>query len=72
MRWVARQLAAIAALDPRPLAEARLLERRLVGNCRDFSVLLAALLREQGTPARARCGFGRYFLPDQIGTASAH
>lgn len=35
-----------------------------MGNCRDFSVLLAALLRQQGTPARARCGFGRYFLPN--------
>lgn len=64
LRWVARQLQRIAALDPRPLAEARPLERRLVGNCRDFSVLLAALLRQQGTPARARCGFGRYFLPN--------
>jgi hypothetical protein len=66
LRWVARQLARIAELDPRPLAEARPPERRLVGNCRDFSVLLAALLREQGTPARARCGFGRYFLPNHF------
>jgi len=64
LRWVAPQLARIAELDPRPLAEARPPERRLVGNCRDFSVLLAALLRQQGTPARARCGFGRYFLPN--------
>jgi hypothetical protein len=35
-----------------------------VGNCRDFSVMLTTILRHQGVPARARCGFGRYFLPD--------
>ncbi len=64
LRWVSRQLARIVELDPRPMPEARPPERRLVGNCRDFSVLLAALLRHTGTPARARCGFGRYFLPN--------
>ncbi len=63
LRHVTRQLARIQELDPSPLAVARPVERRLVGNCRDFSVLLTALLRRQGTPARARCGFGRYFLP---------
>ena len=66
LRWVAPQLRRILALDGRPLAEARPPERRLVGNCRDFSVLLAALLRNQGIPARARCGFGRYFLPNHF------
>jgi hypothetical protein len=35
--------------------------QKLIGNCRDHSVLFAALLRHQGIPARARCGFGRYF-----------
>ncbi len=34
---------------------------KLVGNCRDHSLLYAALLRAAGIPARARCGFGRYF-----------
>jgi hypothetical protein len=38
-------------------------EQRLIGTCRDFSVLLAALLRLKGIPARARCGFGAYFTP---------
>lgn len=64
LRWVIRHLARLHELDPRPLYEARAPEKRLVGNCRDFSVLLAALLRYQGIPARARCGFGRYFLPN--------
>ena len=64
LRWVVRQLARIIELDDRPLYEARPLEQRLVGNCRDFSVLLTTILRHQGVPARARCGFGRYFLPN--------
>jgi hypothetical protein len=34
---------------------------KLIGNCRDHSVLYAALLRHVGIPARARCGFGGYF-----------
>ena len=33
-------------------------ERRFVGNCRHFTVLLCAFLRARGVPARARCGFG--------------
>jgi hypothetical protein len=43
------------------LAEPRPPERRFVGNCRHFTVLLCALLRARGVPARARCGFGTYF-----------
>jgi hypothetical protein len=63
LRHVPRQLARLLELDPRPLTEARPPERRLVGNCRDFSTLLTAMLRARGLPARARCGFGRYFEP---------
>jgi hypothetical protein len=54
-------LAEIAARDPRPLDVARPPEARLPGNCRHFAVLMAAMLRAHGTPARARCGFGGYF-----------
>ena len=42
-------------LAARPPAE------RTVGVCRHFTLLHVALLRAQGTPARARCGFGGYF-----------
>src|SRR5947208_2167864 len=38
-RPVRVMLARLAALDSRPLAEARPAERRLVGCCRDFTVL---------------------------------
>ena len=53
----------ILALDPRPLAQPRPPERRFVGNCRHFAVLLSAFLRAHGVPSRARCGFGAYFDP---------
>jgi hypothetical protein len=66
LRYARRQLDRILELDPRPLTEPRDPEKRLVGNCRDFSVLLTAMLRHQGVPARARCGFGRYFRPQRF------
>ena len=50
-------------IDPSPLGRARPPERRLVGTCRDFTTFMTALLRAKGIPARARCGFGTYFLP---------
>lgn len=61
IRSAAGMVARILELDGRPLAEARPPERRFVGNCRHFTVMLCALLRAQGVPARARCGFGGYF-----------
>jgi hypothetical protein len=64
IRATAPKLARILVLDDRPLTEERPLEKRLVGNCRDFSVMMGAMLRHQGVPARARCGFGTYFVPD--------
>ena len=63
IRSVAHKLARIREIDDSPLTVKRPLEKRLVGNCRDFSVLLCAILRHQGVPARARCGFGTYFKP---------
>jgi hypothetical protein len=63
LRDVASLLARVEALDDRPLTESRPPDRKVVGNCRDFSVLMAGLLKAKGIPARARCGFGRYFVP---------
>ncbi len=64
LRTMQRRLAKTVALDQRPLTDTRSLDKKLVGNCRDFSLFLTALLRHVGIPARARCGFGVYFLPD--------
>lgn len=56
-----RMLGHLMAEDGRPLTVPRAPESRLAGNCRQITVLLVALLRSQGLPARARCGFGGYF-----------
>jgi hypothetical protein len=63
LRTMPRRLGRMLEIDLRPLSQPRPLEKKLVGNCRDFTLLLISLLRHQGVPARARCGFGAYFLP---------
>lgn len=65
LRSARARLARILELDSRALVEARPPERRVVGNCRDYSVMLATILRHHGVPARARCGFGRYFMSNR-------
>lgn len=66
LRPVARVLDRLLAEDDRPLAVARSPEARLAGNCRQFTVLMVAMLRARGVPARARCGFGGYFVPGRF------
>lgn len=63
LRTMEKRLARTLELDPRPLNVPRPLELKTVGNCRDHTLLLVSILRSQGVPARARCGFGTYFLP---------
>ncbi len=66
LRWMEKRLARTLELDAHPLTEVRSIERKLLGNCRDHSLLLVSMLRHQGIPARARCGFAAYFLPDHF------
>ncbi len=61
IRPIADVLATIANRDPRPLTSVRAPGDRYVCVCRSFTLLLVAILRHQGVPARARCGFGTYF-----------
>jgi hypothetical protein len=63
IRRVAEMLARIREMAAIPLTIPRPPEMKLVGNCRDFATMLCAMLRHQGVPARARCGFGAYFTP---------
>jgi hypothetical protein len=63
LRSVHDKLDALLALNDRPLAVARPVDKRLVGRCHHFALLLVAMLRAHGVPARARCGFGSYFNP---------
>ena len=64
LRSMHAKLARLREIDARPITDPRPPENRLVGNCRDFSLILTSLLRSKGIPARLRCGFGAYFLPD--------
>ncbi|WP_239152271.1 transglutaminase-like domain-containing protein [Virgisporangium aurantiacum] len=61
LRRIEQVLEHALSIDPAPLTTARPPAKRAPGNCRHFTVLLVALLRAQGVPARARCGFGMYF-----------
>lgn len=63
---VAERLIAILAADPSWLGQPRRPEKRSIGTCRDFALLTCALLREQGIPARVRCGFARYLAPGRF------
>jgi Transglutaminase-like superfamily len=60
-RPLTEMLERLMASDSRPLTVPREPAGRLTGDCRHFTVLTVAMLRAQGTPARARCGFGGYF-----------
>ena len=61
VRAVENILDDILTRDGRPLSVVRPINERQVGVCRHFTLLHVAMLRTQGIPARARCGFGAYF-----------
>jgi hypothetical protein len=50
-------------ISPEPIDVPRAPIDRTIGTCRDFTLVYVALLRAQGIPARARCGFSSYFDP---------
>jgi hypothetical protein len=60
---VAERLDLILAADQASLAVPRPPAARSTGTCRDFALVLCALLRQTGTPARVRCGFADYLHP---------
>src|SRR5215207_5355571 len=66
LRSMECRLARTLELDWSPLMAPRSHENKIVGNCRDFSVTLASMLQSKGVPARPRCGFGAYFLPNHF------
>jgi hypothetical protein len=68
LRSLVQKLDRLRALDDQPLLAARPVERRLLGRCHHYTLLLVALLRAGGVPARARCGFAMYFnsVPDVV------
>jgi Transglutaminase-like superfamily len=62
-RYAERMLARLAELADQPLVQDRAPSQRIVGCCRDFTVLFLAIARQHGIPARARVGFAGYFEP---------
>lgn len=63
-RYAESMLHRLHELAAQPLTTARQPAQRLVGCCRDFTVLFLTFARHQGLPARARVGFATYFVPD--------
>ncbi|MFC1997738.1 transglutaminase family protein [Chloroflexota bacterium] len=66
IRMVSDKLDRIQQLDNRLLTETRPPKKRLVSICRDFALMLTALLRQNGVPARVRYGFATYFFPPDV------
>ena len=63
-RWVERILDTDQGRHAAPLSAPRPETERVVGCCRDFTLLTVAALRHKGVPARSRIGFAGYFHPD--------
>jgi hypothetical protein len=63
LRPIAQRLARILELDRQPLYVTRPPERRALGRCNAFALMLVAMLRAKGVPARSRVGFAAYFNP---------
>ena len=62
LRYADDMLARLAELDAELLNAERAATDRILGCCRDYTVLFVALARRLGIPARARVGFSDYFV----------
>lgn len=61
LRTVFQMLEKIMRINSQSLTIPREPKQRLVGMCRDYSLLLVSFLRYQGYNARMRVGFANYF-----------
>ena len=62
-RYAEDMLARLRQLADQPLDQPRQPSQRVVGCCRDFTVLFLSIARAHAVPARARVGFATYFVP---------
>ncbi len=60
-RWVEAMLSTDQKRNGTPLATPREPFDRIVGCCRDYTLLMVSALRHKGIPARSRIGFSNYF-----------
>jgi hypothetical protein len=58
---IANLLDSIFKTDAQRVQIRRPPEKRAVGTCRDFALMLCSFLRVKGVPSRVRCGFAAYF-----------
>jgi len=63
LRYAEAILGRLRELNP-VLDGERLATERVLGCCRDFTLLYVTLLRHHGIPARTRVGFGDYLIPE--------
>lgn len=63
LRSIEEKLIYLNKLGYNHVSDKKKIEDKMLGICRDFSVMAAALCIETGIPARARCGFATYFQP---------
>ncbi len=63
LRYAADMLARLHELNPAPLGGPRAPTERIVGCCRDFTLLFVSMARHHGIPARSRVGFAGYLAP---------
>lgn len=64
LRYASDMFARLHELNPAPLDQERPPTERIVGCCRDFTLLFVSMARHHGIPARSRVGFAGYLAPD--------
>lgn len=62
LRYADEQFARLAELKPGPFGAEREPTERILGCCRDFTLLFVSLARSAGIPVRSRVGFAGYFV----------
>ncbi|ONI80389.1 hypothetical protein ALI22I_44495 [Saccharothrix sp. ALI-22-I] len=63
LRYAADMFARLHELNPESLDQERAPTDRIVGCCRDFTLLFVSMARHHGIPARSRVGFAGYLAP---------
>lgn len=66
VRSVRHLLEQVGALNTAPFSEVRPVEKKVIIDCRSFALLLCAVMRQRGVPARVRCGFASYLEPTHL------
>jgi len=65
VRNVEEKINILLARNESPLVEPRSNDEKILGNCRDTSILLCSMLRQNGIAARLRSGFATFFDPEK-------